>query len=614
MNEVRHRNRFFRQPHRAASARVLFGCLLLVCLLDGYALPAKAQGAAGSVAGITVKGNNNVAKEAIQAVLRQKTGQPFSDTAAEADRQAVQEMGYFSAVTLQTDRDPSNNVLETYTVVENPKVTQIAVTGNTAVTTTKLLTLIHTQPGTVLNTNTLAQDIQSIVGYYRDQGYRASISEDINIDPTSGVLSIPVIEARVSGIKITGNTKTKPRVITREFRTKVGDVYNENLFRKDLTRIFNLGLFDSVGPADISTPDVGKIALAVPVTERRTGQVSVSLGYSSREKLVGIASLAETNFRGMGQTASLSWTVGGVQSQSSVEASFGDPYIDKYHDGFNIDAFNRVVYRFNSAFFSGAQNGSDSQYIERRKGAALTVSRPVSDYTTAFLSSRYESVHTNDASVPLADSFIRQNSDITGLGTRFVTDNRDNNFNPAAGVYNALSVETVSATIATVGNSPTPLAPGRRAFMKYGLDLRRYFSLQGPRRKSITEQKRVLAFRLLGGFTKADVPFSEQYFLGGADTLRGYDDDRFWGNNLFLLNTELRIPVASSVTGVLFTDVGDAWGSIYQGVGLQQHTSLSINQSIGVGLRVTTPLGPIRLDYGVGRNGGKTSFSIGQSF
>jgi outer membrane protein insertion porin family len=128
------------------------------------------------------------------------------------------------------------------------------------------------------------------------------------------------------------------------------------------------------------------------------------------------------------------------------------------------------------------------------------------------------------------------------------------------------------------------------------------------------EPKKVLAIRFYGGFAASQIPFSEEYFLGGADTLRGYQDERFWGNDVLLLSTEVRIPIASSLTAVLFTDIGDAWGTIYQGAGLQQSSSFSPQQSVGVGVRVTTPIGPIRLDYGIGSEGGRTDFSIGQSF
>lgn len=571
--------------------------------------------ATGILAAINIQGNINISADAIRQVLRQKVAQPYSDTAAESDRQAIQDMGYFSAVTLHTDVDPqTGEVTETYNVVENPRVSKIVITGNTVISTAKLLSLMETKPGEVLNTNTLAEDIQALMNYYRQQGYIASISEDINIDPTTGVLTVPIVEARISSITITGNRRTKTWVITREFKSKVGDVYNENKFRQDLVRVYNTGLFDSVGPADRSTPGIGKIALTVPVTERRSGQVSVGVGYSATEKLVGEATLSENNFRGRGETISLQWTVGGIESQSSVELSFGDPWFDKYHDGFDIDLYNKALYRFDNSFFSGPQVSGSSQYLERHKGGTLTLSRPFSDTTTGFVSGRIESVSTNNISVPLSDTFIRQNVNLSGLGFRVANDTRDNALNPATGGYEAISIEGVSAQTSTINNAPTPLAPGHELFTKVALDIRHYFSLQGPRRKSITELKKVFAVRLLIGDTAQDIPFSEQYFLGGPDTLRGYDQDRFWGNHLLLINAELRIPLGSSLQLVLFNDTGDAWGSIYQGSGLEQSVNFSLQDAVGVGLRVNTPLGVIGVDYGIGREGGRADFNIGQAF
>jgi outer membrane protein insertion porin family len=569
----------------------------------------------GTIRALVIQGNQNISEAAIRSVLTQKVGDAYSDNGAEADRQAIQDLGYFGAVTDRASIGPGpSDVTVTYTVVEYPKVTRIVFTGNEVEPTAKLMAVMQIKAGQVLNTNTVARDIQAIMNVYQTDGYRADISEEINMDPTSGILTMPVIEAKVSSITITGNRKTKSFVITREMKTRVGRPYNEIQFRKDLTKVYNLGLFDSVGQADISTPEVGEVAISIPVKEKQTGQVSVSVGYSTLEQLVGRAQLSDTNFRGMGESANVSWEVAGTQAQESVEVGFGDPYIDKRHDGFNIDLYNRAIYRFSSSFISQATSGETDEYYERHIGGSLTLSRPLNDTTTGFVTARSESVRSNDVSIPIVDSFIRQDATVSGLGYRWEDNTRDNEFNPAAGGFYSLSVEGVATNESTVGNAPTPLAPGDHNFIKYGFDLRRYISLQGPRRKSLTEPKRVLAFRLLGGFTSSEIPFSEEYFLGGADSLRGYVEDRFWGNDLLLLNSELRIPMGSSLTGVLFTDVGDAWGTIYQGAGLQQSTDFSAEAAVGVGVRVNTPIGPIRLDYGYGRQGGQTDFSIGQSF
>jgi outer membrane protein insertion porin family len=157
------------------------------------------------------------------------------------------------------------------------------------------------------------------------------------------------------------------------------------------------------------------------------------------------------------------------------------------------------------------------------------------------------------------------------------------------------------------------------AFAKYSIDLRRYFS-KGGARKEINEHRNVFATRLMAGSLSGSVPFFEQYFVGGAETLRGFKEDRFWGKNMLLASTEYRFPLGSSLTGVVFTDYGDAWGApadyliIPDLDNYTQHESFKGNLGYGVGIRVQTPIGPLRLDYGFSNEGSRAHFSIGQVF
>jgi outer membrane protein insertion porin family len=157
---------------------------------------------------------------------------------------------------------------------------------------------------------------------------------------------------------------------------------------------------------------------------------------------------------------------------------------------------------------------------------------------------------------------------------------------------------------------------GGVTFSKASLDLRRYLPI-GGRRKKLGEKKRALAVRLMGGYSIGQVPFFEQYFVGGADTLRGYREARFWGTNMLLGSVELRQPIANALTGVIFVDAGDAWGGSFDSVAIQnyiQANGFTMHIGVGVGIRVRTPLGPLRLDYGIGSEGGQVHFSVGNAF
>jgi outer membrane protein insertion porin family len=121
--------------------------------------------------------------------------------------------------------------------------------------------------------------------------------------------------------------------------------------------------------------------------------------------------------------------------------------------------------------------------------------------------------------------------------------------------------------------------------------------------------------RLYAGKAFGKLPFFEQFFLGGAETLRGYPEDRFWGENIALLSVEYRAPLAQNLVGVVFVDAGDAWGGRYGTINdFTQHSSFKPQVGAGIGIRVRTPIGPLRLDYGFGSEGARTHFSIGNIF
>jgi outer membrane protein insertion porin family len=584
--------------------------------------------AMGKIAQIIIvhKGTANISNDAIRAIMTEKVGDQYDPDKAGADQAAIKGMGYFNGdVGLDVTPDPAGGLDLTYTVVENPVVKNIVFTANTkngqpSVTSASLLAQMNTKPGQVLNTNTLVRDLDHLfnrqTGYIAQQGYIVDVSPDINIDPNNGTLTVPLIEAHIAQIIIQGNKKTKKFVITREMNSRAGEVLNEIKLHADMTRIYNTGLFDQVGPFQLAPTDVGLVNVVIPVVEKRSGTVSVGVGYSSYAKLVGRAELAENNFRGLGERVSLMWEVDGISSQSSVDLGFYEPYLDKEHTSLNVDIYDKVVYRFDSSTFGGGIGSTDT-YYEIHKGGTIGLSRPLSNTLSVSPTFRYEDVTTDNVALAIQDAFIRQDGTIGVVGFQIVNNTRDNNISPAEGGLDSLSFEVGEANTSTVNNAPTPLQPGRHGVGKIGLDLRRYISLQGPRKAGdFKSPKKVLAVRLLLGYANADIPFFEQYFLGGADDLRGVDTDRYWGNKLALFQAELRLPLGKSqnIQLVPFMDVGDAWGSIYQGIGLSQHQNFSPTADFGLGVRLVTPIGPIRLDEALGSDGAHTQFSIGQSF
>ena len=599
--------------------------LAAVLLVSGMAVAQERQ-----IAEINILGNEHVSTEAILAAVALKPGMPFAESTIEQAKQSIESMGYFQpGVTVGTEStDAGAKVV--FNVVENPVVKKVDITGNTVIETEKLLSLLRTSVGSVLNTNTfLQQDVKAVEAYYEEQGYVALVTEEIGIDPQTGVLKIPIMEIRIEDIQVTGNRKTKPYVILREMQQKPGDIYNLKTLAGDIQRIYDLDIFELEGAVPYKTEpgsDLGKVNVIIPVKERRTGQISLGLGYSSKQKIVGQAKLSEDNFRGRAQRVNLLWEQSGSRG-SGYEVGFFEPWLDSSHTSLGLNVYNKLIFRFSSNVF-GTSTGTVNDYDERRKGGSLTIGRPFGRTNRGFLTLRTESVDTRIEDATLLTSLFNLNQDanITSGTTRFTNETRDSQIDPYTGAYNSFAVELGKASfekqdLALVAQSIDG------TFAKYSIDVRRYFSKGGPRRE-LDEQRPRLAVRLMAGSLSGEVPFFEQYFVGGAETLRGFREDRFWGRNMFLASAEYRFPLAKSLTGVAFVDYGDAWGGPEEYRkravppaditdlidGFPQHESFSANVGYGIGIRVRTPIGPLRLDYGFSTEGSRAHFSIGHVF
>ncbi|HUV03761.1 MAG TPA: FtsQ-type POTRA domain-containing protein [Armatimonadota bacterium] len=631
--------------HGGKAHKGLIVLLAVILLLPGIAF---AQGQ--QIAEIKVVGNQRVSTEAILAAIALKPGTQFSEQIVQEAKQAIESMGYFQpGVTVGTE-SVDTGVRVIFNVAENPVVTEIKITGNTVIKTEKLLSLMRTSLGTVLNNNTLEKDLDALEAYYSELRYFASVTEEWGINPQTGVLTIPILEAKVETIKITGNKKTKDYVVLREMELKPGDVYNELVLTRDLQRIYDLGIFELEGT--IANPEpgttLGNVIVVIPVQEKKTGQLSIALGYDQRRGLLGQAKLAEGNFRGRAETVDLLWEQTGSHG-SSYEAGFFEPWLDSKHTSLGVNIYNKLLFRFTSSFLDRTGAG-DTDYDERRKGGSLTFSRPLGRTNRGFVTLRSESVGTTleDTYLPGTDlSPLIADGTVASGTLRFTNDTRDSSLDPFYGAYRSYAVE--------IGNADFKIQkenPETTLFSKYSIDLRRYFSKGGPR-KEINEKRPRLAMRVMAGSLTGDLPFFEQYFVGGAETLRGFKEDRFWGKNMLLASAEYRLPLAQSLTGVLFVDCGDAWGApesfrlkpipemdadgnvvfdpitnevVYmtdaQGNIIKgdliddfsQHEKLKPNIGYGIGIRVTTPIGPLRLDYGFSKEGSRAHFSIAHAF
>jgi outer membrane protein insertion porin family len=159
--------------------------------------------------------------------------------------------------------------------------------------------------------------------------------------------------------------------------------------------------------------------------------------------------------------------------------------------------------------------------------------------------------------------------------------------------------------------SPDDPSLGEMNYTKYWIEARYYWPLYNLfqdllDRQIGTEDNPVLvAARVRVGFSSGELPWSEQYFLGGSRTLRGYRDNLFSGSEMALGNVELRVPIQESISIVAFYDIGMASdGSVFS----------DLVSGYGFGVRVRTPMGNMRLDFAEGEYETRTHFGFGEMF
>ncbi|MDW8107304.1 MAG: BamA/TamA family outer membrane protein [Armatimonadota bacterium] len=569
------------------------------------------------VESVSIRGLRHLSESAILAGLRLKPGEPFSQASLEADQRYLrQEIGLFSEARAQAETSESG-VRITFEVVENPLIREVRFTGNTVFRAEQLLEVIRNKPGFVFNTNYIQPDVRAISELYSKAGYVVETEGYFAPDYETGVLTIALTELRVGAIKVEGNTKTRTRVILREMRTKPNDLFNRRRLDRDLVRLRNTGFFDEViAEPEVSAP--GVVDLNLRVKERPTGRLNIGFAIDSRRRLIGLAEIYETNFQGTGRTVGVNFQSAGGRDGNSIELLFTEPYLDKHQTSLSVALYNKLVYRFTSAFFGGGQidPNLEDRYDERRRGITIGLSRPFGEFITASLGIRTEDVNTNRAATDQQGGFLRQDGSLTSITLRGVYNNRDLDLNPAMGQYFALTLEPGFANIRSVEQrfvDEGVVRRGRNNFLRMSADYRIYYSPQG-RREQPTDKRQVFAFRAYYGTITGSVPFFEQFFIGGAETLRGYPEDRFWGKHAALLSFEFRQPVEKAFTLVFFVDAGHAWGGYPSVNEFTQSRTFRPQVGYGFGIRVDTPLGPLRIDYGIGRDGGRTHFSFGQVF
>ena len=562
-----------------------------------------------TITSVDFEGIPEEVKAKLAPLIQSKPGSTVTVEGIRNDVASLGSIGVFSQIRPVFVSVPEGVKL-TYQLVSNPVVKNVEFSGNTVFTSDYLKSIMQIPKDSVLNFVLVNQKLREIEDLYLKQGYMLVSIPNVQVS-ADGTLHIDISEGIVEDIVIVGNEKTKNYVITRELKLKKGKPFNKFLASRSMERLYNLGYFEDVNmkllPGKTNEHDV---IIEIDVIEQKTGIVTVGAGYSDADGTVGIIELGDTNFRGIGDKVNLHWEFGGAGDGKNYTLSYTRPWINDNGDSLGASIFNRI-YEYDDY---DANGDKVAEYDKRRKGWNLTWGHVSDEYRTNYFNfeSSKESYDDHDGfeTGEVMDKYLAKNNitdyhdsdwykaimDNFGTTNSFtfthVFDNRDNYFNASKG-------RRISFAAQWGGHG----LGGDYDFYKFTAEGRFYKALGNGH---------ILALRLMGGYIDGDVSYGNLFDLGGSDTLRGYEDDQFKGKKMYAATLEYRFPIAKKVQGVLFTDAGSTWG-IDEGKIPWYTDDDSLNWSVGVGIRLQTPIGPIRLDYGHGdRN--KFNFSFGTQF
>ena len=566
-----------------------------------------------------IAGNAAISQEEILAVLKTKQGMEFTEEGLSQDLSAIYDMGWFYDMHPEFKLVPEG-VQVIYNVLENPVYKDVDVQGNTVIDAQKVAACFDLEKDKVANLKQINKCVQKLEEEYRSSGYILARVTDVHMEQ-NGTLKVTVNEGLVEGFKVKGNKKCKDYVITREMKLKPGKPFNAKDARRSMQRVYNLGYFEDVNVKLNPGREPNSVEVEIDVVEMNTGTFGIGAGYSNADGFVGMISIGDKNFRGTGDKINIRWEFGG-EDNKNYDFSYTRPWIDDKETSATIN-----LYDITNEYADYDINGDEiARYDKKRRGQELTFSRKthneyISNYIT--LKNRDDIYkgeadgYEGDKEQYYEDQFYKENPDGSiasksdkyknwmpktaeerrkeNFGTtRSITlgrifDSRDNVYDPHEGKRMAYSVEWAGGL------------GGDFDFTKFTADWRYYYRAGG---------ESVWALNLGLGYYDCDMTVFKRLYMGGSDTLRGYEDDQFRGNSMVKATLEYRFPIVKKVQGVLFTDNGYAWDKRHE----DDFDFGLLKNSYGVGLRINSPLGPVKLDYGYGEDGGKFHFSFGGQF
>lgn len=569
------------------------------------------EGAQMRIAKVLVEGNQAFSDARIRKILKTKRRRWFrpgvyDEKVLEEDLERVlafyRTHGYQDIQVSKTVyRDPSGRGLLVHLTLEEGlqhRVGQVALEGTVLFPEREIRSVVRLKPGAVYSDETLQEDLRLIKQYYGDRGYiRADIAPDPQLDPDTKRVNLTyhITERElvsINRIDIQGNLRTKDVVVRRELRVYPGEPFNGVKIRKSIDRLYNLGYFEEVNVETAPTAVADREDLIVKVKESKTGSFSFGGGFSSVDRLVGLIQLEQRNFdwrnipnfTGAGQDLRLKVELGSVRR--FFDLSFTQPWVFGHPVSFGIDLYNRTRLRSRSLGLG---------YGEEQQGGGVRLGREFADLVHVDLTYNLFRTEISDvvgeASADLKAEEGRNT--ISKIGASVAWDSRDNRFDPTRGGFAFVSADLAGSVVG-----------GDKEFWR----LQSGGSYYVPHLDRFVCESRIRAGLVDAYSDSSEVPIFERFFGGGSGTVRGFrerrvgprdprSNDPIGGEATLLATLEEVLTIIKDerdrpmVKGAAFLDVGNVWRRV-------DEFGESFKAGVGVGARVNTPIGPLRLDVG----------------
>ncbi len=544
----------------------------------------------------------------------------------------------------------------TYPVEEGEQYTvaRITLSGHTVLASSELSEGLVLHEGDIFRRNLLRQDMSLLTDRYGERGYAfVDIRPQFVPRPESRSIDLTyeIREGRpvmVRTVAVEGNEKTYDWVIRRELRVAEQELVNTKALKRSFQRINNLNFFENV---EILPNPIGddQMDITVRVKEKPTGTFSLGGGYSSVDQVVYQANIEQGNLFGRGQLLRARLEKS-TKRTSNYSITFREPYlfdrpvagtVDLYSNERRLTTYKNIRNGFSlglNRWFGEYVSGGVTYTREITKLFDLTtynLTPPVcsnpSDVSTCVDPDPSDNA-TPDAPPAIVTEAARGKVTTSSVGVTLARDTRDFAFDPREGQRHSLSIEYAGGPL-----------QGDNRFYRIITDHSAFFP---------AFWRTVFSLHLRFGYLAGEqYPFAERFVVGGINTVRGFDygaagrvDPRtgeiFGGNKELIFNAEYVFPLIqdAKMKGVLFFDAGRSFddqgrccdpttGDFLKGPDDKLMSTgeplriRDLRYSMGFGIRMLLPIGPIRLEWGYNldsqpgeKTGAFPEFTIGSVF